>query len=111
MSYTLKIDEMLEALLIAQHPLAKQFQAQLEALGDTMASALCDRFQIDSGSTSFEGVAFAGTACTFSPRYSDQPLPEAMEHYDNTEEWEASQREAPERPGQETSGTASDGEA
>ncbi len=88
MSYTLKTDELLEALQQDGDPTAPAFQKALEGLADAMAQRLADRHQVGVGEASFEGVAFAGTACTFHPAYRGQPVPDAMRGFDNLEEWQ-----------------------
>lgn len=88
MAYTLKMDEILEALLISNHHRAQEYQSQVEALCDAMAQALANEQGVICGAASFEGTGFCGTACTFQPSAPGQPIPACMEGYDNGEEWE-----------------------
>ena len=88
MGYTLKTDEILEALCDLSHPSASSFRSQVEGLTQLMADALAVQLTIEAGNASFEGVAFAGTACTFRPTFEGQPLPDAIATYDSAEEWE-----------------------
>lgn len=87
MAYTMRTDEILEALQRANHPAAADMQRQLEALTAAMAGALAAQHGIERGEATFEGVAFAGTCCTFKPGHEGQPLPECMEGYDAPSEW------------------------
>lgn len=87
MSYTLKTDEILEALLSLHHPAGSEFQKRLESLTQEMADELSVRAEIVAGSATFEGVAFAGTACTFRPAFEGQALPECIAGYDSEDEW------------------------
>jgi hypothetical protein len=86
MSYQLKIDEMLDALVLAGHPQAHELTKQTEALADTLAAAVCKHFDVWADAASFEGVAFAGTCVPF---YSDGPLPDGLRGYDDENEWGA----------------------
>jgi hypothetical protein len=88
MSYTLKTDEILEALCDISHPLASGFRSQVEGLTQLMADALAGQLNIKAGRATFEGVGFAGTACTFAPLSAGQTIPEPMAGYDSADEWE-----------------------
>ena len=94
----MKLDEMQEALSNADHPLAEPFERALCAIGDAMAQALAAQFDIICGSTSQEGIGFAGICCPFNPRYRKQALPEAMECFDDVEAWDSDDKELPKKP-------------
>jgi hypothetical protein len=95
MTFTLKTDEVLEALQTAGHPNAGNFLWAVETLCQTMGNALAESQGIIAGRATFEGVAFCGTAVTFQPAYKGQPLPECMEDYDTPSEWTFSYEDAP----------------
>lgn len=89
MSFQLKIDEMLDALCLMEHPEAEALTRQVEAAADALAFALCTKLDIECEAASFQGEAFAGTCVPFRPKYEGQPLPEEIASYDSEEEWGA----------------------
>lgn len=88
MSYQMKIDEVLEALLNSNHPAADAFQGVLEQTANAMAICLAASQGVVAGVGTFEGVGFAGLCVPFFPALEGQPLPECMDGYDESEEWE-----------------------
>ena len=87
MSYQMKLDEMLEALQSVNPEQAAIHVRALCAVGDSMAFALSVALDIRAGETTMQGVAFAGICCPFNPKHEGQPLPDALDGYDNAEEW------------------------
>lgn len=87
MSYQLKIDEILEGLVNCKHPCAEYHIKAVEAVTNVAARALAQKLDILWCEASFEGIGFGGTCAPFYQKYEGQPLPEAIEGFDNEEEW------------------------
>lgn len=89
MSYQLKIDKVLEALVASDHPQAPQFVSAIEEATLAAAKALAEHLGIMAGDTTFDGMAFAGTCTPFFAIYRGQPLPAVFKEngFDNAEEW------------------------
>lgn len=112
MGYQMKLDDMQEALSRASHPQANAFEQALCAIGDAMAEALSEQFDVDIGGTEQHGQGFAGICCAFNPRYRKQPLPEAFECFDDDEAWFSDDASLPPMPrGKRTSRDATLGKA
>lgn len=89
MSYCLKTDEILDLLEAEGHERHAELKQMLEDVTQEMANALAIKCGIMAHKTSAEGMAFAGTACTFFAIYPGQPLPASfVDHgFDSTDEW------------------------
>jgi hypothetical protein len=85
MTKLLTLDEMLEILLTLKHPAASACQIALEAIGSAMARRIARELQVDAGSATFQGTAFAGTCAAFRPSFPGQPCPPTLADYDATE--------------------------
>lgn len=88
MGRVLTLDEMLEIVTELNPDKGSQFQSALELIGTTMAELIGQTLKIRHTDATFEGTAFAGTCSSFSPRTKRQPLPEALEFYDQGGDWE-----------------------
>jgi hypothetical protein len=85
MAYQLTISEMLEALRVAGAPKeARRFEKAIEAISTAMAETLADKVGIDCGDVTDGCGMFAAP---FYPAHEGQPLPDALEGFDNSEEW------------------------
>ncbi len=98
MAYQLKLDEIIEALGNAEHPLADYLKSAVEALAQIAGEALAAHLGIECGSADCQESAFAGLCMPFWPKYRDQELPPAMSGFDSEEEWDEAMADAPERP-------------
>lgn len=90
MSYQVKADEIMEALQLAQHPRAAQLIKAVEAVVDAAAQDLADHLGVKCGVGTFEGIAFAGLCVPFYQAHEGQALPDALEGFDDEDEWEGS---------------------
>lgn len=89
MSYQLRVDEIMQALIDSAHPQARICQKLLEDTTTRLAVALARHLGIRHGVGEFEGLGFAGTCVSFYPAYAGQPLPSVLADnaYDDAEEW------------------------
>jgi hypothetical protein len=84
MTKCLNLDEMLdviELLGLGSDP----FKGELEAIGDRMAAIIAAKLNVNWGPTHREESAFAGTCATFTRSSKDQPCPEPLDMYDQSE--------------------------
>lgn len=95
MTKQLNIDEMLQLACDLGLPNYVALRSGVEAIGTKMAEAIATQLEVESGTATFEGLAFAGTCAPFYARDKDQPCPPPLQDYD-TEEW--STREGEDAP-------------
>ena len=60
MAKQLTLDEMIESLILKNHPAAGTCQAVIEAIGTLMADTIAAALGVTAGPATFEGTAFAG---------------------------------------------------
>lgn len=88
MAYQLRADEIMEALQVADHPRAARLIKMVEEAVNLAAWDLAEHLGVKCGAGDFQGVAFAGLCVPFYPASEGQALPDALEGFDNAEEWE-----------------------
>lgn len=90
MSYQLNLDQMLEAAQRSKLPQASDFVREAESLAAKLAALLADHLKIETEDsfTTFQ-PGFGGLCAPFWPVDDEQPLPDALEGFDNEEEWQS----------------------
>lgn len=88
MSKQLNLDEMLEIITDENWPEAAGFKAVLETVGTSMAQIIGGRLNVSASKATSEGVLFAGTCAAFGPLMPSDPIPTALEPFDEGADWD-----------------------
>jgi hypothetical protein len=86
MAYTLRYDEMLEAARMSNMPGAEEEIAAAEAIATRLAHQLAAHLGVDVSDEANLDMAILGA--WFAPAHDGQPMPAALEGFDNEDEWE-----------------------
>lgn len=87
MSYQLKIDEILEALSLADAPRYQEFRTKIEAAANEAAEYLAEHTGTIAGVGDFQGLGWAGLCVPFFAKHEGQEIPECMQGLDDANEW------------------------
>lgn len=89
MSFTLRVDEVLDAMVRMQHPRFELHKKVIEAAVTAAAADLGAAIEAVSGEARFELDIESRLYVSLYPTAPDQPLPSCLDGLDNEEEWDA----------------------
>ncbi len=76
------LDEMIESLVLMEHPASEAYKSIVEAIGTLIAGTIAHELGVNASAATFKETEFGGTCSKFTPAFPGQACPYPLDNYD-----------------------------